>query len=75
MGSIGVANREGGYDAAVIAHIRPLLGACAQIIERLRAERRLLEAKQAAESANRAKTEFLANMTRWSETLCRPMRV
>jgi len=63
VGSIGVANREGGYDAAVIAHIRPLLGACAQIIERLRAERRLLEAKQAAESANRAKTEFLANMS------------
>ena len=63
VGSIGVANREDGYDARVIAAIGPLLDACAQIIERLRAERRLIEAKQAAEAANRAKTEFLANMS------------
>ncbi len=32
-------------------------------LERVRAERRLREAKEAAESANRAKSEFLANMS------------
>lgn len=34
-----------------------------EIEERQRAERRLLEAKDAAEAANRAKSEFLANMS------------
>ena len=63
VGSIGLANREKGYDAASITYAQPLFDACAQIIERLRAERRLLSAKQAAEAASLSKSEFLANMS------------
>jgi two-component system CheB/CheR fusion protein len=63
VGSIGLANREGGYDAAQVTFLRPLVEACAQIIERLRAERRLVAAKQAAEAASLSKSAFLANMS------------
>ena len=63
VGSIGLANRAGGYDAALVDYLRPMLDACAQIIERLRAERRLVAAKQIAEAASLSKSEFLANMS------------
>ena len=63
MGSIGIANRDGGYDAALAGFLRPLVDACGQIIERLRAERRLVDAKLAAEAASLSKSEFLANMS------------
>ncbi|MHC1790026.1 PAS domain S-box protein [Solidesulfovibrio sp.] len=63
VGLIGLANRPGGYDDSQVAALHPLADACAQIIERLRAERRLVAAKQAAEAASLSKSEFLANMS------------
>ena len=63
VGSIGLANRPGGYDRPLLAFLRPMIEACAQIIERMRADRRLVAAKQAAEAASLSKSEFLANMS------------
>jgi len=33
LGSIGLANRAGGYDAALVAELRPVVDACAQLLE------------------------------------------
>ena len=58
VGSIGLANREGGYDEAVVASAKPLFEACAQIIERLRAERRLVAAKHDPQANRRSQRQI-----------------
>ncbi|MFP5258973.1 MAG: PAS domain S-box protein [Acidobacteriota bacterium] len=63
LGVIGLSGREGALTEAQAALLRPVIEACAQIIERMRADRRLVAAKRAAEAASRAKSEFLANMS------------
>jgi len=40
IGSIGLANREGGYDQALVDYLQPILDATAQVIEAYRNERR-----------------------------------
>ena len=70
IGSVGIANREGGYDEDLIRYLEPLLNTCANIIEAHRSDRRaaeiaarLEEALDAAKAGSRAKSEFLANMS------------
>jgi PAS domain S-box-containing protein len=70
VGMIGLANRPGGYDEALIAECEPLFSACAGVLagyqefrRRRAAEESLAAAKERAEEANRAKSDFLANMS------------
>ncbi len=70
IGMVLLANRPGGYDQQLLDDIGPFLTTCAGIIESHRAERRreeqerrLIEAKEAAEVASRAKSAFLTNIS------------
>ena len=70
VGMIGLANRPGGYDEAVIEHLGPIASTSAQLLaavgrerERQESARLLQQAIQDAEKANRHKSEFLANMS------------
>ncbi len=70
VGMIGLANRPGGYDQAVIEHLGPIASTSAQLLaavgrerERQESARLLHQAIQDAEKANRHKSEFLANMS------------
>lgn len=47
VGEIGLANRPGGYDQALVDDLRPVLTASAQIIEAYRTERARSKAEQA----------------------------
>ena len=70
IGVIGLANREMGYDDNLVNWLSPLTNTVGQLIERVatikekeKTELALIEAKNDAESAGRAKTEFLATMS------------
>jgi PAS domain S-box-containing protein len=80
IGMVGVANRPGGYDEAVIHTLAPILAACSSLVQAFRSERR----RQRAEDALRASEAFLrmsqrvgkvgswewdvrTNRVRWSE--------
>jgi PAS domain S-box-containing protein len=70
IGMIGLANRPGGYDEAVIEHLGPVVSTSAQLLaavgrdrERQDSARLLQQATRDAEEANRHKSEFLANMS------------
>ncbi len=69
VGMVGIANRPSGYDESLVEFLSPLLFTCAQLIEAYRIDREkkaifeeLIATKEQAEHANRAKSEFLANI-------------
>lgn len=70
IGIIGMANCINKYDSKLITWLSPLINTVGQIIERVssieekqKTDQKLLEAKEEAESAGRAKTDFLATMS------------
>ncbi|WP_051283793.1 PAS domain S-box protein [Desulforegula conservatrix] len=63
IGVVGVANRETDYNQSDILQLTLLMDSTWKVAERIRSEKELFEAKEAAEAATRAKSAFLANMS------------
>ena len=45
MGMVGIANREGGYDEAIVEYLRPFLDTCSRVIEAYRSDRQKRQAE------------------------------
>ncbi len=70
VGMIGMANRDGGYDQEFVRFLQPMFTTCANLLVAIENDRKivatqqqLLRAKNAAEKASRAKTEFLSRVS------------
>ena len=76
VGMVGLSNRAGGYDEALVSFLEPLFASVGSIIGAVRMEAARIEAEQAvregrvalvaaaaAQRANAAKTEFLSRMS------------
>ncbi|MBV6499080.1 MAG: Sensor histidine kinase RcsC [Prosthecobacter sp.] len=70
VGLVGLANREGGYDTDMLKELDPFLAAMSSMIVARREARRrqqieeeLRQAKDKAEAASHAKSEFLATIS------------
>lgn len=70
VGMYGIANRENGYDEEIQTFLRPLNATYGVLIHSKRMtemdaynRNALIEAKEAAEHANQAKSDFLSNMS------------
>lgn len=70
VGMFGIGNRAQGYDDELLTALEPVITASARMIEAMQSRRarqdaqiQLAEAKEQAEKANMAKTEFLSSMS------------
>ncbi|WP_100658093.1 GAF domain-containing sensor histidine kinase [Alteromonas flava] len=69
IGMAGLANRPNGFDESIVEFLQPLMMTCAQLTEAYRLDREnkemlssVMALKEQAESANIAKSDFIANM-------------
>jgi signal transduction histidine kinase/DNA-binding response OmpR family regulator len=63
VGMVGVGNRPGGYDRRMVDEMEAVWAAAASILHAAQKEVERKHAVEAAESANRAKSEFLSSMS------------
>ena len=67
-GMVGVANRPGGYDEALVAYLEPFLSTCAQLLEGYRQRQLRTEAEQALREAHLAVESSMEGISRLDET-------
>jgi len=62
VGMVGIANRPGGYDEAMVEYLRPVLVTCSNLIKGYRLDRRRREAEAARQAAERQAAKRLASI-------------
>ena len=61
VGMVGLANRPGGYDDALVAYLEPLLATCTSVVQGVRIDRRRKAAEGELRAANARLSALLSN--------------